>query len=544
MALEIATDRRDEGARAKGAFYTGSDVAAYLVGRVLDSPRGTVLEPCFGEGAFMDALLRYFGAARSAHLAKRNLFGVEISTGPWRRYRRNNMVDPQKILLRDFLAVRPFEVDRVVGNPPYVKLNRLDGPALTNAMAVLDSFGMRVPLNGSEWMPFVLHASRFLKVGGRMGFVLPFEVTYVRYAKQLWRFLADRFSQLTVVRIFEDIFQQVDVETVLFIASGYGGSTPEARYEVYGSRADLLADTPSKTVSLSIRSVIDGERPFVSSLLRDRHAELLDRLRRNGQLLPIDQVCKFKIGYVSGDKRFFHPDSQTIRDYRLASSDLLPTIPDAKVLRNGFGVCIGPGEIDRKLFIPRNGAARVGAQRYILLGEQARVDRGYKCRNRTPWYRTPSVEIPDLILAVFGDLPRLHVNEGRYVASNSLLCGFVHGGALPLEVVLAWYTSLTLLSIELRVHSLGGGVLVFIPGEADSLEVPNIAGLRADATSLVDHLSSFLRSGNVRGAYQCGDDTVLRPLGLTSEEIRMVRDAGATLRSWRHARLRRSMAQP
>ena len=52
--------------------------------------------------------------------------------------------------------------------------------------------------SGSLWMPFLLHAMRFLSIGGRLSFVLPYEFTYVRYARPLWGMLRDKFGSLRV----------------------------------------------------------------------------------------------------------------------------------------------------------------------------------------------------------------------------------------------------------------------------------------------------------------------------------------------------------
>ena len=114
-----------------------------------------------------------------------------------------------------------------------------------------------------------------------------------------------------------------------------------------------------------------------------------------------------------------------------------------------------------------------GEEAYIKQGEKLGINARYKCRVRKPWYLTPGLEIPDIVLTVFGDTPKMMMNDAGYYISNSLLGGFSSGSSAR-ELICRWYNSLTLLSIETNIHSLGGGTLVLIPGETDKLEI--IAG--------------------------------------------------------------------
>ena len=164
----------------------------------------------------------------------------------------------------------------------------------------------------------------------------------------------------------------------------------------------------------------------------------------------------------------------------------------------------------------------------------------YKCRQRKPWYITPGIEIPDLILTVFGDAPKLVVNDGKYVVSNSLLAGHIKSDITAEQLVCMWYNSLTLLSIELNVHSLGGGVLVLIPGETDRIEVVN-AMSQEEAGSVFKELDDCIKERGLQAAYQLGDELVLSKIyQLSTEEIQQIRNAVSTLRYWRLPKDRRN----
>jgi adenine-specific DNA-methyltransferase len=130
---------------------------------------------------------------------------------------------------------------------------------------------------------------------------------------------------------------------------------------------------------------------------------------------------------------------------------------------------------------------------------------------------------------VFSSVPLLMVNDAGAFASNSLLCGYVRDGVGAAGVAASWYTSLTLLECELRIHSLGGGVLIIIPGEADKVRLPSTT-----ATAHLAEVDALLRTGDIAGAYAVGDRHVLHSeAGLSDAEIELLRDGVDRLRCWR-----------
>jgi len=523
--------------KLKGAFFTATDIATYLTKRVVISDTQKVLEPSFGDGSFILALRDLYEQNRWDCDLKDNLFSVEIRKSAVTALQELDWLDSTKIFHNDFLAVDPFPVDVILGNPPYVGLNKLPDEERNRALFELQRNYFSMQSNGSLWLPFFTHAIQFLKNEGVIAFVLPFEITYVKYSQQLWKYLGRHFSDITVIRVYEDMFPEVDVETVLFIAKGYGGSCNYIKYEIYNNLKNLFNGNIDRSVFISISSILADQRPFVSNLLDDTYSSILSKLQETGYLRPITELYKFKIGYVSADQDYFHPTDELIDRFGINQQDLLPSIPNAKILKQSVGLDVGPNTIRTKLFYPR---AYESAQNYINHGELLNVNNRYKCKQRKPWFITPSVEIPDVFLTVFGDTPRFFLNSGRYSASNSLLIGFLKKRTLPKEILaLSWYNSLTLLSIELNVHSLGGGVLVLIPGETDRLSTINPSVISSVDDSFIIEIDHLLRNNAIEEAYQLGDIYLCRSSGLTFSQIESVRAAIHDLRKWRNSRLRK-----
>lgn len=516
--------------RRLGAYYTPASVAEYMADWAVRHDHEHVLEPSFGDGTFLHAL------TRSA--ARRNFHNLQVSAVEVDERALMHVIGddhPGSLNLRceDFLRVAPFRVQSVLGNPPYVRLRHLDPSPKKHALNAAErALGCSMDPSGSLWMPFVLHSMRFLDEGGRLAFVLPYELTYVRYAQPLWRVLGDNFGSLQVLRSHERLFPELMQDVVVLLADGFGESCTTVTYNLYSNVRDLLHQRPTTIEELSIQGLLSGQREFVRALLPSRLRHLLD-VRIAPLTCPARDIVTFNIGYVSGDKEFFHPNASTIRQFELPQHSLRPALTSTRAMRTaGLWSSALDSEQQSQLFLPSPGILTKGEERYIAHGAARGVSSRYKCRVRDPWYVVPGTRVPDLFLSVFAERPKLMVNDAKMLASNSLLCGFCTRTE-PQAIVGAWYTSLTLLMCELEVHALGGGVMVMVPGEAGSVRLPT--ALQSDADHL-GRLDSLLRRGRMEDAYRHGDEHLLiNQFGLTLDEVELVREGIGILAHWRTA---------
>ncbi|GBU20695.1 hypothetical protein R80B4_00574 [Fibrobacteres bacterium R8-0-B4] len=522
--------------KVTGSFYTDGKVAERVANWAVQKRTDSVLEPSFGEGVFIEKMIFRFKALGNA---TPNITAVEIQPKVADNFREQFKVKTLNTLTTDFLSLYfDSQFDAVVGNPPYVGIKNLPLEQRVNARLVIEKNIVQCPDNGSLWFPFVLHAITAIKPNGRLAFVLPFEITYTRYAYGLWNVLSQNFSNLSICRIYEDFFPGVDVETVLLFADGKGGKTEYVNYDIYNTISDFFNNKLTSSRRISLSDIVNNKRPFVNALLTPKQRQLFQQLREVGIIRPIIENCKFKIGYVSADKKYFHPNADIVSLYSLREENLFPTVLNAKEVNGGTGIGIEvkAGECRSRLYIPRK--ITEGDRLYIQSGEAMGVHRHYKCRKRNPWYITPNVEVPDVILSVFGETPKMVVNSGKYVVSNSLLCGYLKDISRR-QLLCRWYNSLTLLSLELNVHSLGGGSFVIIPGEADRLEI--VKNIPQDkVSSIFSKLNETVKKFGVDAAYLLGDKLVLREIfAMSDNDINIIRETIQTLRGWRNPSKRR-----
>jgi len=98
--------------------------------------------------------------------------------------------------------------DAVIGNPPYVRYQDSSAPAERRRSGGPPEAGRPISGLASSWAAFLLHASRFLAPGGRLGLVLPAGLLSVNDAAPVRSYLLESFSQVELVMFEERVFQR------------------------------------------------------------------------------------------------------------------------------------------------------------------------------------------------------------------------------------------------------------------------------------------------------------------------------------------------
>jgi len=163
------------------------------------------------------------------------------------------------------------------------------------------------------------------------------------------------------------------------------------------------------------------------------------------------------------------------------------------------------------------------------------VHRGYKCSVRSPWWRTPSLWVPDLFLLRQIHLaPRLTVNAAAATSTDTVHRVRAAPGADPPALATVFHNSVTFAFTEVLGRSYGGGILELEPAEAEQLPIPPPALADAGLASGVDLL---LKAGETEKVLDLVDRHVLVDgLGLSPDVVERCRAAWASLRDRRTRR--------
>ncbi len=437
-----------------------------------------------------------------------------------------------KIIIDDFFNLPPEPVyDAVIGNPPYIRYQGFRGTARARAQEAALRAGVSLTALASSWAAFVIHASQFLRPGGRMGFVLPAELLSVNYAGPVRRFLFENFGSVELVLFERQIFPDAEADVVLLMADRFGERTDSATIRQVPDAAHLDDDV------LPLRwAPPDPTAKWTGILVEPDTQALLSRLLSHGTFTPLSYWGDTKLGAVTGGNKYFTLSPSRVRELGLTKRDLVRVSPPGSGHLRGLELSsAGLASLSRSgkstwLFHPGKPLSRAAAA-YVQAGHKAGVDQAYKCRVRSPWYTVPLLPIPDLLLTCMNaDTPRLTTNSARVHHLNSIHGVYLTGACTELGrelLPLASLNSVTLLSAEITGRSYGGGILKLEPREAGTwmMPSPTLVGERAaELRGVRGFVATKLAQGKLLEAVASVDDVLFGAEdSLSTTELKAIR---------------------
>ncbi|MFO1150982.1 MAG: N-6 DNA methylase [Alsobacter sp.] len=523
--------------KARGAFFTPPILADYIARWAIRRAGDTVFEPSCGDAAFLVPAADRLRRLGAPHSLAGQLAGLDIHPASAEAARRRLAAEGAEVHVEtgDFFD-RPvpeplFRYDAVIGNPPYVRYQQFGGEARAKSRQAALAQGVRLTGLASSWAAFTIHASEFLKADGRLGLVLPAELLTVNYAAQVRRYLLKRFAFVKLVLFEELVFPGVLEDVVLLLAEGSGGAP---HFEVYQARNLADLDRAGAWVGYT-----PGDGKWTPALLPTAALDIYQQLTEGpGFSTMLEAWGETYLGAVTGNNDFFTLTRPRATELGLAPRELLKiSPPGSKHLRgltfSGRAWDHLAREGKRAFLFAPDACPSPAAKRYIAMGEAQGVQLGYKCRNRTPWWRVPLVERPDLLFTYMNhDRPRLVANDAGVQLLNSLygVKLFETVRELGRELLpLACLNSATLLGAEVVGRAYGGGMLKHEPKEADLLPVPAPSTLAAVAGRLRHtqvQIGGALRAADPAAAVAIVDRVILQEhLGMSAEDIAGLRSA-------------------
>lgn len=524
--------------KARGAFFTPPEVTEFLCRWAIRQPTDRVLEPSCGDGAILEAAVHRLQTLGGATPVVAHELHPE-SAGDARELLKARG-HPGEVNVGDFLATTATPgFDAVVGNPPYVRYQGFTGQARATGLAAALAQGVRLSKLASSWAPFVVHTAGYLAHGGRLALVLPAELLSANYGQEVRDFLLERFGRVSVALIDRQVFPGVQTEALLLLAEGSGG-TNHVSFAIVDEAEDLHS-----VIFDTILDVLPGQR-WTTALVSDEATRALHRLTTAGTFAPLAAWGRLSLGAVTGNNKYFLLSPSTARELGLTAEDTIRVSPPGsshlRSLAFGLSEHGDLGERGAKTLMFRPDVPSSAGRAYIAAGEAAGVDQAYKCRVRSPWWRTPLPAPPDLFFTYMNQgTPQLAANPGqlRYVNSvHGLYLGQELKGLSDVAAVAA-LNSVTALSAETAGRAYGGGVLKMEPREAAALLVPAPALVRQHSDQLRDALPTLrgiLSQGRLTEAQQIVDHILLGVARGERAALPAIREARDILSRRRHTR--------
>ncbi|MEV0901337.1 hypothetical protein [Actinoplanes sp. NPDC049802] len=485
-AGEVSADK------LRGGFYSPPGLVRVCLDRIAALLGGSgslrVLEPSAGDGAFLRGIAGHPLGDRVGELLAVEILEPEAAAcrdaatvlGDHVRVRHGSFLD------EDVPAGPRF--DAVVGNPPYVRFQFVDGAERRKAEHLAARLG--VPLAGVSnlWIPILLKAIDCLRDGGAFAFILPAEFLTGVSASMVRDRLLHHATELRIDLFPPGSFPSVLQEVV--VLSGIRRDNPGGRSEL--CVFDHVADRPAWR-----HTVRPGAPTWTAFLLTPAQVEAYATASDLPGCVRLGSAVRFGVTIVTGANDFFSVDDATIEEYGLArwARPLLPRIRNAPGLvftrRDHDRIRRGGGKghlLDFAATAPR---PTPRALDYLARGERDGLHERYKCRIRTPWYRVPVVAPADLLLSKRSHrFPRVVLNSVAALTTDTIYQGRLapaYAGR-GRAVAASFHNSLTILSAEIEGRSFGGGVLELVPSEVARLRV-FVADELADALDSLDGIA-------------------------------------------------------
>jgi methylase of polypeptide subunit release factors len=430
--------------RRWGQFYTAPEIVDLILGFCLRQPTDWLLDPSCGEGAFLLRAARYrrWLSSSAASAGRQTLWGIEIDRDAALAARSALAKAGHRahLFAQDFFSLRPGQAatnidgevvelppafDCVVGNPPYTRsewLSRVSqDPGYRDRLFAevttdLDESAALSKRAGLH-VYFFLHASNFLRPGGRFGFVASNSWLDVDYGRGLKQFLLDRFRILTIIEsAVEQWFESASVNTCLVILERCDDPGERASNQVRLARlrrplGDLIAgpqDAPRRAVeveNLVMRLLPGASRASADLAVRVVRQADLQAAEKWGPLLrapevffvargaphtkPLGRLVDIRRGQTTGANSFFYLSQREARSRGVEERFLSPLLKSPKEIER---LTVHSDDLEGRVLMvgpdPDN-LRQTGALAYIRLAEREGIHRRSTCARRSPWYTLP-----------------------------------------------------------------------------------------------------------------------------------------------------------
>ena len=427
IAAAIETLAAQGDIEARGAIFTRLEVVEFildLVGYSVDQPlyRRRILEPSFGSGDFLLPVVRRLLATWRAAKSPSSIVdtlgnairAVELHRQTFKTT-RVELIDQLKqdgvttqaalaladrwLVQGDFLLMAfDGSFDFVVGNPPYVRQERIPTPLLTEYRNRYPTMFDRADL----YIPFIERSLHLLSPNGSLGFICADRWMKNRYGGPLRNLVAEAFHLKMYVDMVDTPAFHSDVMTypaITVISREKAGVTRTA-HRPNIDRATLVAlaqelrsksrPTESSTVR-QLANVVNGNEPWLLESL-DQTA-LIRRLELSYPTLEA-AACKVGIGVATGADKYFIGEFEALD---VEPDRKLPLVTTRDIISGEVNWC-GQGVInpfnDKGNLVDLQDYPRL--RRYLELRKDVIASRHCAKKNPANWYRTIDRIIPSL----------------------------------------------------------------------------------------------------------------------------------------------------
>lgn len=478
-----------------GAYYTPNEIVDFMLRWTIESDKPqNVLEPSAGDGQFLRRLKEVNKETK--------ITAIEIDEEESKKI-PTNLNCEVKVFVNDFYKFyeeQRFDqsFDVILGNPPYIRYQFLSEYQREFQSDILMNNGLKPNKLINSWVAFSVATLEMLRAGGKFAFVLPTDLLQVSYARQLRKFFRDIFSELNIITFDKIIFDgiQQDVMLVMGVKKNSLAEGINLRTIHINDKADL----EKSILDYELDEYTDFDSEKWSSLnLENDHRRYYDTILKN-KTLSLTELAKIEVGITTGNNKYFVVNKDIVSEFGLeeyARPLLGRSIDTYGIVYSNSDIELN-NELNKDIWLLDFNGKKLnsGAKRYVRKGEKDGQNEGYKLKIRNKWYEIPSIWKPDaFILRRIGKYPKIIQNLSSSVSTDTFhRLKLENNSRYNIEeLILLFYSSPTLLSIELEGRVFGGGALEILPGDLKNVRIPLIEGI-SNTVSLFEELDNKFRN--------------------------------------------------
>ena len=193
-----------------GQVFTRQVVAKYMTS-LLDLPKeANVLDPCFGAGAFLEAL-------ESDEF--KNVTGCEVDADLYEM--QKSKFEEYQLINQDFLQFESSEgFDGIIMNPPYIRQEKIDDLqylGITKKKLRQNIIFDSLPSTANMYMYFILKAMDLLKTNGQLVVIFPSSWLNSKSGHQFKKALLSTGKTEKVIYLHGDVFEKEALVDVIIL---------------------------------------------------------------------------------------------------------------------------------------------------------------------------------------------------------------------------------------------------------------------------------------------------------------------------------------
>ncbi|MBC9709661.1 MAG: N-6 DNA methylase [Enterococcus sp.] len=478
--------------KLRGGYYTPASIAKYLWDYVKTNHPNRLLEPAAGDGALLKPI----------QTSIKKIDAIEYQKSEAEKIKENTQNPNITVYADDFFnwfnKYHDNLYDAVLSNPPYIRYQYLTEEQRIIQSEVLTSNGMRSNRLINAWVAFVVASISMLRDGGRIGLVIPSDLLQVTYAKDLRQFMLRNFAELNLISFKKAVFPNTEQRFILLLGIK-GRKTPKFRHVV----VDDIDDLPNLD-EYSYEPIPENYEKWSDLILPGNEREFLFKHKQDS--IPFNNIASVEVGITTGSNPFFSLTQDKMQELNCRS--LVRPLLGRSVSVDGLfydqASLENNAKAGQKVWLLDLNNRNYDSfpdqlKNYITDAENNNINSAYKLRIRKIWYQIPSIWVPQaFLLRRIGKLPKLVINKVNAVSTDTFHRVRLIDNININLLLIAFYSSISLVYIELAGRSYGGGALEILPGDSSQFKLPAINYFQdIDLTDEIDKLDVLIKTNDV-----------------------------------------------